>query len=234
MTKTLSGILLCLVLAPAANANLDIHLSGGALGGSVQIELIGDAGETYLIFVSDDPNNLIKWSDITINTPGFISALNGSGLASATLPLPGAKVLDGFQLYFQAVTVTGPPYVVDDSSPVCQLKLGESNGIVTSNAALTSARTNAAIAELPDGRVLIAGGGGGPIFSPVSVTSADIYDPCTDSVTASAGTMSNERAFHTLTPLQNGQYLVAGGSDSALAINTSADIYDPVTDTFTP
>ncbi|MEQ8766174.1 MAG: hypothetical protein RL885_19815 [Planctomycetota bacterium] len=232
MIKTLSALSLSLVLIGSAHANLDIHVSGGTLGGSVQIDLIGDAGETYLIFVSDDPNNLIKWSDITINTPGFVGGLNGSGLASATLPLPGAKVLDGFQLYFQAITVNGPPYVVDDTSPLCAMKLAEPLGIVASNASLTTARTNGALAELPDGRVLITGGGGGTIFSPAPVSSADIYDPCTDSITPSSGTMSSERAFHTTTVLADGRVLVAGGADAALAITPTMDIYDPVADQF--
>ena len=46
------------------------------------------------------------------------------------------------------------------------------------------------------------------------VNSADIYDPCSDTITASNGTMSSERAFHTATSLSSGQVLVAGGADA--------------------
>ncbi len=231
MTKTWWLCALLLMAGPAM-AGLDIELKGGALGGSIVVDLVGDPNETYLIFVSDDPNNLIKWSDITINTPGFIGKLNAQGERSATLPLPGAKVLDGFQLWFQAITVTGPPYVLDDSSPVCTIRLGEKNGIVASTGSLTTSRTNASALNLNNGLVLITGGGGGTIFTPTPVASADLYDPCADSFSASTGTMSNERAFHTATELQDGTVLVVGGADAVLGINTSADVYDPNTDQF--
>ncbi len=227
-------LLITCVFTGWAHAGLDIELRGGALGNSIIIDLVGDPNETYLIFVSDDPNNLVKWSDITINTPGFIGKLDALGEKSATLPLPGAKVLDGFQLWFQAITVNGPPYVVDDSSPVCTIRLADKNGIVASGATLTTARTNAAAVELTSGLVLITGGGGGTVFSPTPVASADLYDPCSDTVAASSGTMSNERAFHTATLLQDGRVLVVGGVDAVLGVTTTADIYDPVTDQFTP
>ncbi len=223
-----------LLLAGTTQAGLDLELRGGALSGSIGIDLTGDANETYLIFVSDDPNNIIKWSGITLSTPGFIGKLNASGQASATLPLPGSKVLDGFQLTFQAFTVNGPPYVVDDTSPQCTIRLAEKNGIVASTGTLTTARTNGSSALLADGRVLITGGAGGTIFAaPTPVASADLYDPCTDTFTASGGLMSTQRVFHTSTVLQNGQVLVVGGADSGLTVRRFSDLYDPVTDQFT-
>lgn len=95
---------------------------------------------------------------------------------------------------------------------------------------------------LPNGMVLIAGGGtdggwGFPIFG-VANSSAELYDPASSSFTLT-GSMSAPRFGHTATLLPNGKVLIAGGyskgivntSTSALA---STEIYDPATGLFTP
>jgi N-acetylneuraminic acid mutarotase/(2Fe-2S) ferredoxin len=93
---------------------------------------------------------------------------------------------------------------------------------------------------LQDGKVLVAGGftggatnGNCPCFIFVT-NSAEIYDPATGiwSVIASLNT---ERGSHTATVLQNGEILVAGGtngginSDANTVPITNAELYDPRT-----
>jgi Galactose oxidase, central domain/Kelch motif len=89
---------------------------------------------------------------------------------------------------------------------------------------------------LPNGKVLVVGGGGFPCnggfcYSTVN-SSAELYDPATDRWTYT-GSLSR-RALHTATLLQNGQVLVVGGAnwgfdiDRFESVNT-AELYDPAT-----
>jgi hypothetical protein len=76
---------------------------------------------------------------------------------------------------------------------------------------------------LPNGKVLVAGGGG-------AETSAELYDPATDTWTVT-GVLRANRIQHTATLLPNGKVLVAGGGwGSATA---SAELYDPATGAWT-
>ncbi len=81
---------------------------------------------------------------------------------------------------------------------------------------------------LHSGKVLIAGGADtGGVLS-----SAELYDPSTDSFTAT-GSMSHPRAGHTATLLANGKVLIAGGQVGQYDDNTaSAELYDPATGSF--
>ena len=75
---------------------------------------------------------------------------------------------------------------------------------------------------LPDGRVLVVGGGG-------DYMSAELYDPVDGTWTAT-GSMTQARNGHTTTLLPDGRVLVAGGhDDDRLA---SAELYDPITGTW--
>ncbi|HVC45582.1 MAG TPA: kelch repeat-containing protein [Candidatus Binataceae bacterium] len=91
-----------------------------------------------------------------------------------------------------------------------------------------------------DGQVLIAGGfdaNGKPLDS------AELYDPTTQTFTLLTTPMTDHRALHTATLLNDGTVLIVGGIDrvaevlfglgaSAVATN-SAEIFDPATQTFT-
>ncbi|HEV2388800.1 MAG TPA: kelch repeat-containing protein [Candidatus Acidoferrales bacterium] len=97
---------------------------------------------------------------------------------------------------------------------------------------------------LPNGKVLIAGGGttedscggGFPYFGP-GIAESELYDPATNSFSATAA-MSTARFGHTATLLPTGKVLITGGfpgvfdgGDQALA---TAELYDPATGTFSP
>lgn len=90
---------------------------------------------------------------------------------------------------------------------------------------------------LPNGKVLVVGGSQSDGFHVGSSSSAEVYDPQTNSWSAAAS-MRTPRSFHTATLLPDGQILVVGGieatSDVSGRVLASAELYDPGTDTWAP
>jgi WD40 repeat protein len=84
------------------------------------------------------------------------------------------------------------------------------------------ARTGGTATLLPDGDVLVAGGG---------TNKADLYDPSTGTFAPTA-TMSVARTNATATLLPSGDVLVAGGVDGRGRQVAGAELYDPSTGTF--
>ena len=83
-------------------------------------------------------------------------------------------------------------------------------------------RTGASAWAFSDGRVLIAGGLDG---TGAAVTSAEVFDPETDSVLP-AGDMAAPHAFAAIAPLGGDTVLVTGGvTDAAGAVSAEADVY---------
>lgn len=95
---------------------------------------------------------------------------------------------------------------------------------------------------LANGKVLVVGGnsilphGTFPVGDD-SLSSAELYDPQTDSWSLAAS-MRNARSSHTATLLADGRVLVAGGVESSTAdpgtVLASAELYDPATNTWMP
>jgi N-acetylneuraminic acid mutarotase len=91
---------------------------------------------------------------------------------------------------------------------------------------------------LPDGKVLVVGGGdqGGDVlpFYGNGTATAELYDPNTN-VFTSTNNMANPRFGHTATVLSNGKVLIVGGFESNSSNpTTAAEVYDPATGVFTP
>jgi hypothetical protein len=95
---------------------------------------------------------------------------------------------------------------------------------------------------LPNGKVLIAGGGtaggfGLPFFGQ-GIAASEVYDPATNSFSAT-GAMGTPRYAHTATLLPNGKVLIAGGISTANVgtftenVLLTAELYDPATGAFT-
>lgn len=105
--------------------------------------------------------------------------------------------------------------------------------IATGN--MIGARANHTATLLPNGTVLVAGGGGTGLSAPLAT--AELYDPATGAWTAT-GSMNGIRTAHTATLLPDGKVLVAGGADSVgeTSVNAlaTAELYDPATGTWAP
>jgi hypothetical protein len=105
----------------------------------------------------------------------------------------------------------------------------DSFGIPIGMGSMTSNRQAPAVAPLPDGRVLIAGGHNGVVV----VGSAEVYNPATTSFSsAGIGSMSTPRYGAAAAPLPDGRILVMGGSNASGTVLTSAEAFDPATGQF--
>jgi len=83
--------------------------------------------------------------------------------------------------------------------------------------AIVRFKLQSALVRLPDGRVLIAGGG----------DRAEVFDPKTGSFTPAAGSLEAPWHFSTATLLTNGRVLIAGGYPNSSEGTNRAWIYQP-------
>ncbi len=95
---------------------------------------------------------------------------------------------------------------------------------------LTAGRTGAASALLPNGMVLVAGGG---TTGASATASAELFDPTTGVSSALPAAMGTARAQAAAAVLANGEVLIAGGQDAGGTPLASAELFDPGSDTFT-
>jgi N-acetylneuraminic acid mutarotase len=101
---------------------------------------------------------------------------------------------------------------------------------------MSTGRFQPTMTLLEDGRVLVAGGSGDivdgdGIRGAVALSSAEIYDPATDSW-SDAAPMSAAREGHDATLLPSGKVLVAGGYADGKGELASAELYDPEADSW--
>jgi len=92
---------------------------------------------------------------------------------------------------------------------------------------MTVARAGPAATTLPDGKILIVGGYSGTEF----LSSAELFDPATDSFEALPTKMTEPRYAPVIAPLPDGDFLIAGGENTWSFVH-SAEVFDPTTDTF--
>lgn len=94
---------------------------------------------------------------------------------------------------------------------------------------LNDGRILPGVVRLADGRVLAAGGAVGSLLSPLSVATAEIWDPATQTSTPT-GSLLQDRAGHETLLLPDGTVLVSGGGIGTTAGEdglTSLEIYQP-------
>jgi hypothetical protein len=106
-----------------------------------------------------------------------------------------------------------------------------STGKFTATGNMADSRFAHTATRINDGRILVAGGQGGP--GNVPIAQAEIYDPATGTF-SSTGDMADSREGPIAVLLPNGKVLVAGGFtfeqfERALS---SAELFDPATETF--
>ncbi len=155
------------------------------------------------------------------------SALGGTWSAGPALPSGGRYAFTAASMAGSRVLVAGGN---DGSlSPTSALKSAYvfTPGVGWAAAeSMSRTRVDAASIELPDGRVLVAGG---TDASGVATNTAEVYDPSTGHWTLT-GYMIAARAGFTLTQMSDGYILAAGGyaSGPTDALN-SAELFDPTT-----
>jgi hypothetical protein len=157
---------------------------------------------------------------------GSGALLDGSGRFTLTARVPDQPSLLGLRFYLQG-------FVRDAAAP---MSLAKSNGLTLlvsthgtnlfSPGSLVEARALHTATRLDDHRVLVAGGGSGSLLAPVGSSTSELYDVHTKT-SASTGSLSGARAFHTATRLSDGRVLVTGGVDAGGAVLATAEIYDP-------
>jgi Galactose oxidase, central domain/Kelch motif len=105
------------------------------------------------------------------------------------------------------------------------------SGTFALTGSLNVARYNHTATLLPSGEVLVTGGIG-VNGDYTSLASAELYNPKTGKWTLT-GSVTAGRTSLTATLLQNGQVLVAGGSDYQIRCYATAELYNPSTGTWT-
>src|SRR6266478_5596840 len=112
------------------------------------------------------------------------------------------------------------------SAPVSPLSGSDAPFTFDNTGSLNTARYVHTATLLPNGKVLVAGGGTGVS----ELSSAELYDPASGSWSPT-GSLTTARNDHTATLLPSGKVLVAGG-DSSSGYLTSAELYDPASGTW--
>jgi len=103
----------------------------------------------------------------------------------------------------------------------------------TATGSMTFSREWSQTTLLNNGKVLVAGGWSIDVCCPFTIANADLYDPATGTFTP-AGSMTEGRAEHLATLLNDGNVLIAGGGvDPGGYSLASAELYDPATGAFT-
>ena len=107
----------------------------------------------------------------------------------------------------------------------------KTNGFTALGVSSSSRRYAPAMATLPDGRVLIAGGYDGTD----DITSAEVYNPSSGTF-SSVGSLGTSREEAAAALLPDGRVLVMGGYSDAATTHTlnTTEIFDPTTNSFSP
>src|SRR6266542_6397695 len=188
-----------------------------------------------------DGNILIAGGE---NSSGPVAALEIYDLASHTFRFTGvlatarkghsaAALLDG------RVLIAGGTMLQADGSTATLASTeiyDPANGTVSAGPTLATPRTGATATTLIDGRVLIAGGSypeGAPNTA-AELASAEIFDPVSGTIAASASQMSTPRSGHFALLLPNNNSVLIAGGTSAGADFASAELYIPWNDAFQP
>ncbi|HET9180200.1 MAG TPA: kelch repeat-containing protein [Terriglobia bacterium] len=163
-------------------------------------------------------------------TTGLFTATSNMGsprFAHTATLLPNGKVLvtggEGASGLDGQMDPTPPPAL--DSAEIYD----PATGTFMPTGKMSVARAGHTATLLPNGKVLIVGGGSN---DSTALATAEIYDPATGAFVAT-GPLGTARAYHTATLLTDGNVLVAGGSSPTETL-ASAEIYNTATGSFAP
>jgi Galactose oxidase, central domain/Kelch motif len=187
-----------------------------ALNGVTAADVAADAATIESALTAATPPSLNTFAAIS---PSMNTARAG---ATATL-LPNGKVL----------IAGGYNGTTSLSSTELYDPVTNKFAAATATPVMNAARDGATATLLPNGEVLIAGGGNGSTV----LGSTELYDPATKRFAAAvvAPSMNTARSGAIATLLPNGKVLIAGGYDDGNPPSlSSTELYDPTTNTFAP
>ena len=142
-----------------------------------------------------------------------------TNLSSARAKASAALLQDG------RVLVTGGD---SGSGPVATTDFFAADGTISAAPPMVNARSKHVAVTLQDGRVLVAGG----VTASGSATStAEIYDPATNSWTNVGTGMTEARSSASAALLPDGRVIIAGGQNGS-SISSTIEIFDPVAGSF--
>jgi large repetitive protein len=145
-----------------------------------------------------------------------------TGRMTSQRDLPTATLLPDGLVYVAGGSITNP-----DGS-VSYLSTAElydpTTGAFAAAGGMTFARQRPSATLLDNGKVLIAGGYGGPD----ATMSAELYDPTTGKSTRTQGHMGGARHDHSATRLASGLVLIVCGNN----VYARSELYDPASDSF--
>ncbi len=226
------------VIAQGGNgSSADLEPSPMAINSTFTLKISGRPAAPWSLWLSGGTavNNFpgigTVWLDFASPSLGELANGNlpaGAGVTYTTLSfnVPNDPAYLGFEAYLQCIVVdpTAPGGVglsrcvrIDFENPDSFVPVGSLSG----SRALGSADL------LPDGRVLVAGGGSGSLTAAVGTATCEAYNPLSRSWSAVAS-MATQRAFHTSVTLSDGRIMVIGGADGTGAVTNTCEIYDPI------
>ena len=178
-----------------------------------------------------------------LGVPGTLFVLLLAGCVSGPYPLPTtnstATTTAAHPQPLNTPTTPSTPATPSTASSGSSgyVTVGQTSGRFTVTANLATARAGHTATLLPDGRVLLAGGGQLDIDDLlVSTSSVETLSPSGQAT--STGNLSTPREFHAATLLQSGKVLITGGNvfegyPTGLPATPSAELYDAAVGQFT-
>ena len=139
------------------------------------------------------------------------------------------RLLIGFALCSLGILLSVVGWSKSVTGTIATKAPAQAPGTWQATGSLATARYLYTATLLPNGQVLVAGGGANCFFCDV-LASAELYDPVSGMWTVT-GSLATARREHTATLLPNGKVLVAGGYNGDLL--SSAELYDPATGLWT-
>ena len=173
----------------------------------------------------------------SLNTTGGISTniiLSDARASHTATILPDERVLivGGNNGSEAAPTPSDSAELFDSNVPVNTFPRAVQGDFFATVGAMTDGRYSHTATQLPNGKVLVAGGSvGSSSGCSYELSSAELYD----GFFTPTGSMGQARTEHTATLLPNGKVLIAGGFTNCGSTHLkSAELYDPGNGTFSP
>lgn len=223
--------------AGTLGSSLDLAYSSAPASNLGLVMMSFSGGPTPLLIVDPGDSRSVQVGT-ELAASWFFSLSSPTGTGGYSLALPNNPGLANIVLHWQVATLatSGPTLVGPISNDVVTQTSIAGTSLLTA-ATLGAARAFGAGFFDRDnnggaGDFIVAGGGAGTLTSATGLASTEVWD--FRHMTRSAGNpMTQARALHLATTLNDGRVLICGGADATGAVLSSCEIYDPATNSYT-